>query len=101
MAQANQWWSEGTGDIHLSAWTGRPDPTLTYAALFLKDGGYNTGHTEPSPALTAAISASRAAEDIAARKPKMADVLRLERDAALCAPLAFEPEVVLYCARRR
>jgi peptide/nickel transport system permease protein/peptide/nickel transport system substrate-binding protein len=35
-------------------------------------------------------------DDIAARKPPLAKAQRLERDAALCAPLAFEPEVVLH-----
>lgn len=99
IAQANQWWQEGTGDIHLSAWTGRPDPSFTYAALFLKDAVYNAGHAEPSPALTQAIAESRSVDDIAARKLPLAQVQRLEREAALCAPLAFEPEVVLHAPK--
>ena len=95
IAQANQLWQEGTGDIHLSAWTGRPDPSFTYGAIFLKDAVYNAGHALPPPALVDAIAKSRSVTEIDLRKPALAEAQLLERDAALCAPLAFEPEVVL------
>lgn len=96
IAQANELWQNGTGDIHLSAWTGRPDPSFTYGALFYKDAVYNAGHTEPSPELTKAIADSRSTSDTSARKDALARAEQAEREAALCAPLAFEPEVVLH-----
>src|SRR5262249_29873491 len=40
------------GEGLLAAWTGRPDPSLTYSLMFLKDSYYNAGRTEWSPELT-------------------------------------------------
>ncbi len=99
IAQANTLWQEGTGDIHLSSWTGRPDPSFTYGALFLKGAVYNAGHAEPPAAFTEALARSRSMVEIAARKPALADVERAERDAALCAPLAFEPDIALHAPK--
>ena len=101
IAQANELWQNGTGDIHLSAWTGRPDPSFTYGAIFLKDAVYNAGHAEPPAALVDAVAKSRSVTDIDGRKPPLAEAERLEREAALCAPLAFEPEVVLQTLKVR
>jgi peptide/nickel transport system permease protein/peptide/nickel transport system substrate-binding protein len=96
VAQANQQWHDGVGDIHLSAWTGRADPSITYASLFAPEGYYNIGGVDHSPELTGAIRDSRSSTDIAMRKEAFARAQRLERELALCVPLAFESEVVVH-----
>ncbi len=96
IAQANQQWHDGIGDIHLSAWTGRADPSVTYASLFAPEGYYNNGGVEHSPELTRAIRDSRSSSDLAVRKQAFARAQRLERELALCVPLAFESEVVVH-----
>ena len=96
IAQSNKTWNDGVGDIHLSAWTGRPDPSVTYASLFAPEGYYNKGGAEPSKELTRAIKDSRSSNDINVRKEAFARAQRLEREFALCVPLAFESEVVVH-----
>lgn len=96
VAQANQQWHDGVGDIHLSAWTGRADPSVTYASLFAPEGYYNSGGVDHSAELTRAIRDSRSSSDIAVRKEAFVRAQRLERELALCVPLAFESEVVVY-----
>lgn len=96
VAQANQTWNDGVGDIHLSAWTGRPDPSVTFASLFAPEGYYNKGGAEPSKELTRAIKDSRASADIEQRKHAFDIAAQLEREFALSVPLAFSSEVVAH-----
>ncbi|GAA5233250.1 peptide ABC transporter [Verticiella sediminum] len=91
-----QYFAEGRGDGILSAWTGRPDPSLSYALMYLKDAYFNAGHAEPSPELTEAILASRATEDQEARKKELATVQRIVTEQALVAPLIFQYELAGY-----
>jgi peptide/nickel transport system permease protein/peptide/nickel transport system substrate-binding protein len=85
--------SEQKGDGLLAAWTGRPDPSLSYALMFLKDAYYNPGRVEVSPELTEAINASRVSENIEDRAKVFAKVQQLMMEQALCVPLAFQPEL--------
>ena len=53
--------------VCLRPWTGRPDPSLSYSLMFLKDAYYNPGRVEVSTELTEAINASRISESIEER----------------------------------
>lgn len=86
--------AEKRGSALLSAWTGRPDPSLTYSLMFTKDAYYNGGRAPVPPELEAAIKESRASEDIQIRRKAFATVQRLVMENALVAPLAFQFELV-------
>jgi ABC-type transport system substrate-binding protein len=96
---ANFFGPEKKGDGLLAAWTGRPDPSLSYSLMFLKDAYYNPGRVEVSPELTAAISASRVSEDLEGRREAFAKVQRLVMENALCVPLAFQFELDAYSTK--
>ncbi|MGI6245885.1 MAG: ABC transporter substrate-binding protein [Pseudochelatococcus sp.] len=84
---------EKLGDVHLSAWTGRPDPTLTYALLYSKDSYFNSGRVPPPAGFDEAIAASRSSSDQAERAKALATVQRLAMEAAMTIPLSFRSEV--------
>jgi peptide/nickel transport system substrate-binding protein len=86
--------AEKRGSGLLSAWTGRPDPSLTYSLMFTKDAYYNGGRAPVPPELEAAIKQSRASEDIEVRRKAFATVQRLVMENAFVAPLAFQFELV-------
>jgi ABC-type transport system substrate-binding protein len=96
LAQSNQTWNDGIGDIRLTAWTGRPDPSITFASLYSPEGFFNRGGAEPSKDLTQAIRDTRATTDINLRKEAFSRAARLEREFAMSLPLAFESEVVAH-----
>jgi peptide/nickel transport system substrate-binding protein len=85
---------EKRGSGLLAAWTGRPDPSLTYALMFTKDAYFNGGRAPVPPELEAAITESRASEDIEVRRKAFATVQRLVMENAFVAPLAFQFELV-------
>jgi peptide/nickel transport system substrate-binding protein len=85
---------EKRGSGLLSAWTGRPDPSLTYSLMFTKDAYYNGGRAPVPPELETAIKASRASEDIEIRRKAFSTVQRLVMENAFVAPLAFQFELV-------
>lgn len=80
-------------DALLSAWTGRPDPSMTYSLMFGRGAYYNAGRGEASPELTALLAESRASEDLAARAQVFAKIQRIVMEQALVAPLAFQYEL--------
>lgn len=84
---------EKLGDVHLSAWTGRPDPTLTYALLYSETSYYNAGRVAPPAGFDEAIAASRASSDQAERARALATVQRLSMQEALSIPLSFRSQV--------
>jgi peptide/nickel transport system substrate-binding protein len=86
--------AEKRGSGLLAAWTGRPDPSLTYSLMFTKDAYYNGGRAPAPPELEAAIKASRASEDVEVRRKAFATVQRLVMENALVVPLAFQYELV-------
>jgi peptide/nickel transport system permease protein/peptide/nickel transport system substrate-binding protein len=85
---------EKRGSGLLAAWTGRPDPSLTYSLMFTKDAYFNSGRAPVPPELEAAIRESRASEDIEVRRKAFATVQRLVMENAFVAPLAFQFELV-------
>jgi peptide/nickel transport system permease protein/peptide/nickel transport system substrate-binding protein len=86
--------AEKRGSGILAAWTGRPDPSLTYSLMFTKDAYYNGGRAPVPPELEAAIKESRASEDIELRRKAFSTVQRLVMENAFVAPLAFQFELV-------
>lgn len=93
-ASASFFGAEKRGSGLLAAWTGRPDPSLTYSLMFTKDAYYNGGRALVPPELEAAIKASRASEDIELRRKAFSTVQRLVMENAFVAPLAFQFELV-------
>ena len=81
------------GEGLLAAWTGRPDPSLTYSLMFAEGAYYNAGRKEQSPELTAALLESRASEDIEARKKTFKTVQKIVVEQALVVPLLFQLEL--------
>jgi ABC-type transport system substrate-binding protein len=79
-------------DALLSAWTGRPDPSMTYAALFAETSYYNAGRVA-DPALTALLQQSRETDDLATRKAVFAKIQRHVMENALLVPIAFQYEL--------
>ncbi|OWJ76615.1 peptide ABC transporter [Haematobacter genomosp. 1] len=82
----------GEGDVYLSAWTGRADPTVTYVTLYDEKSYYNPGRVAPLPGFNEAIAESRATDDQAARATALAKVQKLAMQNALTAPISFRYE---------
>ncbi len=80
-------------DMLLSAWTGRPDPSMSYSLMYAKGAYYNAGRGEFSPELTALLQESRSREDIDFRRGVFARIQRIVMENALVAPLAFQFEM--------
>ena len=77
----------------LSAWTGRPDPSLTYTLMYSKNSYFNAGRADVPADLPDALTATRASENIDARKKAFARVQRIVMENALVCPLAFQFEL--------
>lgn len=84
--------SEKKFDVLLSAWTGRPDPSMTYALGFDKGAYYNAGR-EADPELVKLIQQSRESEDLAERAKVFAKIQQITMGNALSAPIAFQYEL--------
>lgn len=80
-------------DMLLSAWTGRPDPSMSYSLMYAKDAYYNAGRSEHSAELSALLLESRSKEDLAFRKAVFAKIQRIVMENALVAPLGFQFEM--------
>jgi ABC-type transport system substrate-binding protein len=85
--------AEKKGDILLAPWTGRPDPSLTYQLLFGVGSYFNAGRGEGAPGLTEALLATRASDDIAARKEAFRKLQKIVTENALHMGLLFRPEL--------
>ncbi len=87
-------------DALLSAWTGRPDPSMTYAALYAEGSYYNAGR-ESDPKLMDLLRESRQSEAIATRAAVFAQVQRFAMENALSVPIAFQFELDAIAQRAR
>lgn len=81
------------GDGLLSAWTGRPDPSLTYALMYSKDSYFNAGRADVPAELPEALKQTRLTENIDERRKAFAKVQRLVMENALVCPIAFQFEL--------
>lgn len=84
--------SEKRFDALLSAWTGRPDPSMTYSALFAEGSYYNAGR-EADAQLTAMLQESRQNEDMTTRAAVFGRIQRFVMENALVVPIAFQYEL--------
>lgn len=84
---------EKQGDILLSAWTGRPDPSLTYSLLYSAESYYNPGRVTPPEGFEAAIQASRESSEQADRAAALDTVQQMVMQAQLSIPLSVRYEV--------
>lgn len=84
---------EKVGDLLMSAWTGRPDPSLTYALMYGQTSYYNPGRVAPPEGYEAALQKSRESNDQAERAAALSTVQKLAMEAALCIPLSIRYEV--------
>lgn len=86
--------SEKTGDLLLSAWTGRPDPSLSYTLMYSEDSYFNAGRVAPPEGFNEALRESRSTDDIEKRHEALKKVQRIVMENALVAPLAFREGIV-------
>lgn len=91
--------TEQLGAGLLSNWTGRPDASQTFAALFSKGSYYNAGRAEVPQALTDAIRNSHSVEDPEERRKHFATAMRLAMENAFHVPLVFHPIIFVTSAR--
>ncbi len=80
-------------DTLVSAWTGRPDPAMSYGLMYAKDAYFNAGRVEVSPELTELLAKSRESEDMAVRKEIFSRLQRVVMEQALVVPIAFDAEM--------
>jgi len=85
--------SEKKFDILLSAWTGRPDPSMTYALMYADDAYYNAGRAKTTPEISALLVQSREKQSLDERRAIFSRLQRLVMEGAYCVPLAFRFEV--------
>jgi len=79
-------------DALLSLWTGRPDPSMTYA-LLVGEGSYYNASREADPQLTALLRESRETADHATRKVVFGKIQRFVMENALVVPITFQYEL--------
>lgn len=79
-------------DMLLSAWTGRPDPSMTYALGFDKGAYYNAGR-EATEELSDLIRRSRESENLKERAAVFDKIQQITMGQALSAPVAFQYEL--------
>lgn len=84
---------EKQGDMLLAAWTGRPDPSLTYSLLYATESYYNAGRVAPPEGFDAAMQASRESSDQDERAAALDKVQQLVMEAQLSIPLSVRYEV--------
>ena len=84
---------EKKGEGLLAAWTGRPDPSLTYSLMYSKDSYFNAGRAPVPAELPDAIRDTRATENIDDRRKAFAKVQRIVMENALVLPMAFQFEL--------
>jgi len=86
-------------DTLLAAWTGRPDPAMSYGLMYGKDAYFNAGRVEVSAELTELLAKSRESEDLEVRKSVLSRVQRIVMEQALVLPIAFEAEMTAVTKR--
>ncbi|MES1940003.1 dipeptide ABC transporter (Dipeptide-binding protein) [Salinisphaera sp. T5B8] len=89
-----EYFAKKQGDLLLSAWTGRPDPSLSYSLMYNQESYFNAGDKAPPEGFAEALLASRSSDDLATRKEALAKVQRLVMEDALVVPLAFRESIV-------
>src|SRR5690606_41101267 len=87
---AHYYGQEKKFDALVSAWTGRPDPAMTYGLMYGKDAYFNAGRVEGSPALTEPLAKSRESGDTALAKQVFSRIQRIVVEQAAAVPLGLD-----------
>ncbi|MCC5812914.1 MAG: hypothetical protein JJU06_21330 [Ectothiorhodospiraceae bacterium] len=87
---------EKAGDLLVSAWTGRPDPSLSYSLMYLEDSYFNAGRVAPPEGFVEALQRSRSTDDLDERRKALSEVQRLVMENALVVPLAFRDDIMAF-----
>jgi ABC-type transport system substrate-binding protein len=87
--------AEKGGDFLSSAFTGRPDPSQTYALMYDEGAYFNAGRVPPPEGFKEALLRSRSTSDIDERRQALSQVQRLVMEQALVVPLAFRNEIAV------
>lgn len=95
---AGQFFGKQEGDMHLSFWTGRPDPSLTYELLFGEGSFFNAGRGA-TPGMAQALSEAQSGASLDARKAAFVKVQRAALDNALSCPIMFDVQMVVHSNR--
>lgn len=95
---AGQFFGKQEGDMHLSFWTGRPDPSLTYGLMFAEGSFFNAGRGA-TPGLADALAEAKAGATIEARKASFVKVQRIVTEAALFCPIMFDVQLVVHAQK--
>jgi peptide/nickel transport system permease protein/peptide/nickel transport system substrate-binding protein len=82
-------------DALLAAWTGRPDPAMSYGLMYGKEAYFNAGRVEISPELQKLLPEARASENQEVRKQVLGRIQRLVMENAAVLPLAFQSELTV------
>ncbi|MCU5783376.1 family 5 extracellular solute-binding protein [Alcanivorax balearicus MACL04] len=90
---------EKAGHMLLSAWTGRPDPSLSYSLLYSGTSYFNAGQVKPPEGFDQALLDSRSSDDQSQRQQALARVQRIVMENALVVPLAFRQSIVATTAQ--
>jgi peptide/nickel transport system permease protein/peptide/nickel transport system substrate-binding protein len=94
----NHFFREKQSDMLLAAWSGRPDPSQSYALMFGSGAFTNPGGIE-LPEVGSALAETRATSDIDKRRVAFSTLQKAVLDNALFAPLAFQNQNVAYLKR--
>lgn len=91
---AGQFFGKQEGDMHLSFWTGRPDPSQTYSLLFAEGSFFNAGRGA-TPGLAPLLAEARTAATLDGRKAAFAKVQRNVLENALFGPIMLDTQLVV------
>ncbi|MFS3128313.1 ABC transporter substrate-binding protein [Nocardioides sp. Bht2] len=80
--------NKGEGDATISAWVGRPDPSILYSSYFLKDSVSNPSKSEVD-GIRAALDKANSVYDDKGRAAAMGEVSAMVIENALVVPVAF------------
>ena len=95
---AGQFFGKQEGDMHLSFWTGRPDPSLTYDLLFAEGSFFNAGRGA-TPGMAALLSEAQSGATQESRKTAFVKVQRAALENALFCPIMFDVQMVVHTNR--
>ncbi|MGQ4274635.1 ABC transporter substrate-binding protein [Terrihabitans sp. B22-R8] len=86
----------GEGDMIMTLWTGRPDPSLPFLLVYGENGFNNPGKVPPPPELAAAQSESQSAVSQDDRRKAFAKLERAALEHALSCEVAFVPGIEVF-----
>ena len=87
---------QGEGDIMLTLWSGRPDPSLPFLLIYGETGFNNAGKVPPPPDMIAAQNDTQTESQQAGRKAAFARLERAALQYALSCELSFVPLIDVY-----